>query len=90
MNIKYMKVTRKNELFHDILIYWDAPVDPLQWMGAIRMRVQTAENNITKIHMTPVHQLRSFVTIVVDFEPLLLAKIRALYTWYCLTQSIVL
>ncbi len=33
MNLKYMKVslfeisyTRKNELFHDILIHWDAPV----------------------------------------------------------------
>ncbi len=32
MNLKYMKVSlfemlqEKNELFHDILIYWDAPV----------------------------------------------------------------
>ncbi len=32
MNLKYMKVSlfeityKKNELFHDILIYWDAPV----------------------------------------------------------------
>ncbi len=32
MNLKYLKVSlfeityKKNELFHDILIYWDAPV----------------------------------------------------------------
>ncbi len=26
-----------------------SPVDPLQWMGAVRMRVQTADNNITII-----------------------------------------
>ncbi len=25
-------------------------MDPLQWMGAVRMRVQTAERNITIIH----------------------------------------
>ncbi len=25
-------------------------MDPLQWMGAIRMSVQTADNNITVIH----------------------------------------
>ncbi len=31
----------------------------LQWMGAVRMRVQTADKNITIIHMTPVHQLTS-------------------------------
>ncbi len=29
-------------------------MDPLQWMGAVRMRVQTADKNITVIHMTPV------------------------------------
>ncbi len=27
----------------------------LQWMGAVRMRVQTADKNITIIHTTPVH-----------------------------------
>ncbi len=28
-------------------------MDPLQWMGAVRMRVQTADKNITiQIHMT--------------------------------------
>ncbi len=31
----------------------------LQWMGAVRMRVQTADKNITIIHTTPVHQLTS-------------------------------
>ncbi len=30
---------------------------PLQWMGAVRMRVQTADKNITILHTTPVHQL---------------------------------
>ncbi len=29
----------------------------LQWMGAVRMRAQTADKNITIIHTTPVHQL---------------------------------
>ncbi len=28
-----------------------------QWMGAVRMRVQTSDKNITMIHTTPVHQL---------------------------------
>ncbi len=28
-------------------------MDPLQWMGAVRMRVQTADKNITIIHTTP-------------------------------------
>ncbi len=34
-------------------------MDPLQWMGAVRMRVQTADKNITIIHTTPVHHLTS-------------------------------
>ncbi len=34
-------------------------MDPLQWMGAVRMRAQTADKNITIIHTTPVHQLMS-------------------------------
>ncbi len=29
-------------------------------MGAVRMRVQTADKNITIIHTTPVHQLMSW------------------------------
>ncbi len=35
-------------------------MDPLQWMGAVRMRVQTADKNITVIHTTLVHQLMSY------------------------------
>ncbi len=31
-----------------------------KWMGAVRMRVQTADKNITIIHTTPVHQLTSW------------------------------
>ncbi len=34
-------------------------MDPLQWMGAVRMRVQTADKNITMTHTAPVHQLMS-------------------------------
>ncbi len=35
-------------------------MDALQWMGAVRMRVQTADKNITIIHTTRVHQLMSW------------------------------
>ncbi len=28
-------------------------MDPLQWMGAVRMRVQTANKNKTVIHTSP-------------------------------------
>ncbi len=34
----------------NIWTYVESPVDPLQWMGAVRMRVQTAYKNITIIH----------------------------------------
>ncbi len=34
-------------------------MDALQWMGAVRMGVQTADKNITIIHTTPDHQLMS-------------------------------
>ncbi len=62
-------------------------MDPLQWMGAVSMRVQTADRSITIIHTTPVHQLMScevkscvFVknkSIIkhFNFKPSLLAKI---------------
>ncbi len=39
-------------------------MDPLQWMGAVRMRVQTTDkkhNNLQVIHMIPVHRLTYFV-----------------------------
>ncbi len=32
-----------------------SPLDHLQWMGAVRMRVQTADKNITIIPITPHH-----------------------------------
>ncbi len=35
-------------------------MDPLQWMGAVRMRIQTADKNITVIHTTPGHQSTSY------------------------------
>ncbi len=34
-------------------------MDALQWMGAVRTRVQTVDTDITIIHTTPVHQLTS-------------------------------
>ncbi len=40
-------------------IWRNSPVDALQWMGAVRMRIQTADKNITIIHTTPVQQLMS-------------------------------
>ncbi len=36
-------------------------LDLLEWMGAVRTRVQTADKNIAIIHTTPVHQLRSIM-----------------------------
>ncbi len=30
-------------------------MDPRQWMGAVRMRVQTADKNMTIIHINPRH-----------------------------------
>ncbi len=34
-----------------------SPMDALQWMGAVRMRVQTSYKNITIIYTTTIHQL---------------------------------
>ncbi len=34
-------------------------MDPLQWMGAVRIRVQTADKYITIIHTTPVNHVWS-------------------------------
>ncbi len=44
------------EMQHCITV---SAMDALQWMGAVRMRVQTSDKNITIIHTTPVHQLTS-------------------------------
>jgi len=35
------------EMYHYITC---SPMDPLQWMGAVRMKVQTADKNITIIY----------------------------------------
>ncbi len=68
------------------------PMDPLQWMGAIRIRVQTADknNNAQVIYTTPVHQLtscevKSCMSVINQdvfffyFKPLFLAQICVLY-----------
>ncbi len=48
---------RFGEMCHCITV---SAMDALQWMGAVRMRVQTADKNITIMHTTPVHQLPSW------------------------------
>ncbi len=55
--ILFLHQNRFGEMYHYITC---SPMDPLQWMGAVRMRVQTADKNITIIHTTPVHQLTSY------------------------------
>ncbi len=45
----------KKRIVHINLKIWKhyitcSPVDALQWMGAVRMRVQTADKNLTIIH----------------------------------------
>ncbi len=56
-------------------------MDPLQWMGAVRMRVQTADhNNPQVIHSTPVHQLTSCeVKSCVSVKKKKRVKIQVLY-----------
>ncbi len=41
-------------------------MDALQWMGAVRMRVQTADKNISIIYTTPVHQVWIIVMFLSD------------------------
>ncbi len=56
------KLTRVNEFVSSWEQIWRNSAliqDPLQWMGAVRMKVQTADKNIRIIHTTPVHQLTS-------------------------------
>ncbi len=50
-------------------------MDPLQWMGAVRMRVQKADKNITIFHTIPVigyhcyyHEAKSCLFIINKFN----------------------
>ncbi len=52
----------RNVALHHLLM------DPLQWMGAVRMRVQTVDKDITMIYTTPVHQLTSCDSKIRVFE----------------------
>ncbi len=36
-------------------------MDPLQWMGAVRLWVKTADKDITIIHTTQIHQKMCYV-----------------------------
>ncbi len=58
-------------------------MDPLQWMGAVRMRVQTADENITIIHTTPCDvksglfvRNKPIIKAYFNYKLLLLAKIQ--------------
>ncbi len=50
----FLHQNRFGEMYRDIT---PSLMDPLHWMGAVRIRVQTADKNITVIHTAPVHQL---------------------------------
>ncbi len=52
---RFLHLNRLVEMYY----YISSSPDPLQWMGAVKMRVQTADKTITIIHMSPVHQLMS-------------------------------
>ncbi len=56
---------RFGEMWHYIT---DSAMDPLQWMGAVRMRVKTADKNITIIHTTPVHQTPLTINPLTSWE----------------------
>ncbi len=43
-------------------------MDPLQWMGAVRMKVDKYHNNPQVIHTTPVHQLTFYEVKSYMFE----------------------
>ncbi len=50
-------------------------MDPLQWMGAVRMRVQKADKNITIFHTIPVigyhcyyHEAKSCLCVINKFN----------------------
>ncbi len=45
------KINRFGEIQYYIIC---SPVDPLQWMGAVKMRIQTADKN-TIIYTSPLH-----------------------------------
>ncbi len=78
-----------NDVCHAMTLVTCSPMDPQQWMGAVRMRVQTADKNITIIHKqsTPFHRIMSCEAKscvcnkqihhwdIFNFKPLLPAKI---------------
>ncbi len=65
MCIKGIVHTKNNNLVENyslsvhvgVFCFFIEKVGPLQWMGAIRIRVQAIDKNITIIHMTPVHNV---------------------------------
>ncbi len=73
-------------------------MDPLQWMGAVRMRVQTADKNITIIiHTTPVQQTHIKKCVCMkqiyhfnnfNIKLLFPAKMQVLYPWYLYSKKV--
>ncbi len=53
-NFSFQEFVSSSEQKFDITC---SPPDHLKWMGAVRIRVLTADKNLTIIHTTPVHQL---------------------------------
>ncbi len=52
-------VSSSEQIWRNVAYFTCSSVDALQWMGAVRIRVQTADKNITLIHTTPVYQWMS-------------------------------
>ncbi len=43
-------VSSSEQILRNLALHTCSPMDPLQWMGAVRLIVQTADKNITVIH----------------------------------------
>ncbi len=52
-------ISSSEQIWRNVALHHLLVMDPLQWMGAVRMSVQKADKYITIIHTTQVHQLMS-------------------------------
>ncbi len=61
-----------HQIWRNVALYhYGSAMDPLQWMGAVRMRVQTTDKNITVIHTTPDHLVKWKAACLYEINPLL-------------------
>ncbi len=61
---RFLLISSSEQILRNFAFRHLLTMDTLQWMGAVRTRVQTADknhNNPQEIHTTPVHQLMSWV-----------------------------